>query len=181
MQAKYSRIVAAAQARFAAGLSRAGRSPPKLTQRSTPNASKAQLAELQAAVHRRLERRLRVVRVRAAEVLLVAGRELRPACRRGWCRRDARARRWRRRSPAARRPRRPRPCASPFMKPPRNASPTPVGSSMRSGVTAGTSTRRARVSTEQPFSPRVIDQQPRPAAGRPLRPCPVFCRSSSNS
>ena len=30
----------------------------------------------------------------------------------------------------------------PFMKPPRNASPTPVGSTMRSGVTAGTSTAR---------------------------------------
>ncbi len=79
----------------------------------------------------------------------------RPTCRRGSARRGARGRRSPRRCRGARRCRTGSPSASPFIRPPRNASPTPVGSTMRCGVTAGTSTRPSRVITDEPCSPRV--------------------------
>jgi hypothetical protein len=73
-----------------------------------------------------------------------------------------------------------KPSARPFMSPPRNASPTPVGSTIRCGTTAGTSTRPLRVNTEDPCSPRVtISASDDDRISSSLSP--VFCRSSSSS
>ena len=114
------------------------------------------------------------------EMLLVPGREFRPGVGVARCRRDARAHTWLRRFPAE-----PTlevaPVARPFMKPPRNASPTPVGSSMRSGGTAGTSTRGRPSGSIDPSSPLRHDQQSPCARPARARSRPVFCRSSSNS